>query len=71
MQTADTISGKLVNFFVEKLQFRKALDSNKVQLTYEDITKKLYLSDDEGIFSDEDEDGVAWESEEEVEMDEQ
>jgi len=36
-------------------------------LTYEDITKKMYLSDDEGIFSDEDEEG--WESEEE--MDEQ
>ena len=33
-------------------------------MTYEDITKKLYLSDDEGIFSDEDDEG--WETESEM-----
>lgn len=66
VNTSDAISGKLNDFFVEKLNFHK-VDNTKGQLTYDDITKKLYMSDDEGIFSDEDEEG--WESEEE--MDEQ
>jgi hypothetical protein len=67
VNTSEHISGKLNNFFVEKLNFRKA-EMNMALLTYENITKKLYLSDgEEGIFSDEDDEG--WESEEE--MDEQ
>ena len=36
-------------------------------MTYEEISKKLYLSDDEAIFSDEDDEG--WETD--SEMDEQ
>jgi hypothetical protein len=66
VNTSDHIAGKLNNFFVEKLNFRKA-EMDRAQLTYDNITKKLYLSDEEGIFSDEDDEG--WESEEE--MDEQ
>jgi hypothetical protein len=63
VNTSDTIAGKISDFFVEKLSFHR-VDSNKGLLTYEDITKRLYMSDDEGIFSDEDEEG--WESEEEM-----
>jgi len=33
-------------------------------MTYEDITKKLYLSDEEGDYSEEE--GEDWESEEEL-----
>ena len=33
-------------------------------MTYENITKKLYYLDEEGVYSDEDEEG--WESEEEL-----
>jgi len=65
VNTSDTISGKLNNFFVEKLQFHQVQDVTKPHLTYDDITKRLYMSDDEGIFSDED-DGEEWESEEEM-----
>lgn len=66
VNTSDAIAGKISDFFVEKLNFHR-VDPGKGLLTYEDITKKLYMSDDEGIFSDEDEEG--WDSEEE--MDEQ
>jgi len=68
VNTSDTISGKLEDFFVEKLNFKRVDEAHRAVLTYEDVTRKLYLSDEEGIFSDEDEDG--WESSEE-EMDEQ
>ena len=70
VNTSETISGKLQDFFVEKLQFRKVIDADKAHFTYDDLTKKAYNSDDEGedIFSDEEE-GEDWESEEE--MDEQ
>lgn len=66
VNTSDQISGKLNNFFVEKLQFHPVAESNKAHVTYEDITKRMYMSDDEGIFSDEDDGGEEWESEEEL-----
>ena len=62
VNTSDNIAGKLNDFFVEKLSFHKVADVQKAQFTYDDITKKLYMSDDEGIFSDEDEEG--WETDE-------
>jgi hypothetical protein len=34
-----------------------------MQLTYEEITRKLYLSDEDGIFSDEEDD--EWETDSE------
>ena len=71
VNTADSISGKLNNFFIEKLQFHPVQDTHKANITYEDITKKMYMSDDEGIFSDEDDGEEEWESGEEDEMDEQ
>lgn len=71
VNTADSISGKLNNFFIEKLQFHAVQDTHKANITYEDITKKMYMSDDEGIFSDEDDGEDEWESGEEDEMDEQ
>jgi len=67
VNTSDSISGKLTDFFVEKLRFHVVPLGHRSQLTYEEITKKLYVTDEEGIFSDEDEDG--WETE--SEMDEQ
>ena len=63
MNTSESIAGKISDFFVEKLNFHR-VDNAKGMLTYDDITKKLYMSDDEGIFSDEDEE--AWDSEEEM-----
>lgn len=73
VNTADSISGKLNNFFVEKFQFHPVQDQNKAHITYDDITKKLYMSDEEGggIFSDEDEGDESWDSEDNGEMDEQ
>eukprot|EP00350_Pseudokeronopsis_sp_OXSARD2_P003878 CAMPEP_0170552962 /NCGR_PEP_ID=MMETSP0211-20121228/10855_1 /TAXON_ID=311385 /ORGANISM="Pseudokeronopsis sp., Strain OXSARD2" /LENGTH=261 /DNA_ID=CAMNT_0010861053 /DNA_START=198 /DNA_END=983 /DNA_ORIENTATION=+ len=68
VHTSASMQGKLNNFFIEKLQFHPAQDINKPNITYEEVTKKLYMSDEEGIFSDEDGD-EEWESEEE--MDEQ
>jgi hypothetical protein len=69
VHTSDTISEKLIDFFVEKLNFHRVQDGHKTAMTYDEVTKKLYLSDgDEGIFSDE-EDGEGWETE--SEMDEQ
>lgn len=41
-------------------------EANKAHVTYDDITKKLYMSDEEGIFSDEDDGEEEWESEEEM-----
>ena len=67
VNTSDNISGKLNDFFVEKLGFHKVLDAQRAHVTYDDITKKMYMSDDEGIFSDEDDEG--WESDE-IELDE-
>jgi hypothetical protein len=63
VHTSDNISGKLNDFFVEKLQFHKAIDIHKAHVTYDDITKKLYMSEDEEVFSDEDEE--EWDSDEE------
>ena len=48
---------------MEKLSFRKQ-DVDLAQLTYENITRKLYLTDEEGVYSDEADEG--WESEEEM-----
>ena len=67
VNTSEHIGGKLNNFFVEKLNFRK-VEVDVAMLTYENITKKLYLSDEDGIFTDE-EGEDDFESEEE-EMDE-
>lgn len=69
VETSPTMSGKLTDFFVEKLHFHKVADSSKAHVTYDDITKRMYMSDDEGIFSDED-DGE-WETDSEEQMDEQ
>ena len=64
ISTSETIGGKLNDFFVEKLNFKAVSDGDRPALTYEEITKKLYLTEEEGIMSDEDE-GV-WDSEEEM-----
>jgi hypothetical protein len=69
VETSPNIGGKLNDFFVEKLHFHRVADSYKAHMTYEDITKKLYMSDDEAIYSDE-EDGE-WETDSEEHMDEQ
>lgn len=50
--TSDNIGGKLEDFFIEKLQFKKPLHEKK-NLTYDDVTKKLYATSDHDIYSDE------------------
>lgn len=60
VNTSDNISGKLSDFLVEKLSFHKVSDYTKSPITYDDITKKMNLSDDEAIYSDED--AESWES---------
>jgi hypothetical protein len=62
VNTSDNIAGKLNDFFVEKLNFHRVHDIQKTAVTYDDITRKMYMSDDEAIFSDEEDEG--WESEE-------
>ena len=60
------MSGKLQDFFIEKLNFKKI--SEDLPLVIGDTgIKRAYISDEEGIFSDEEEE--EWDSEEE--MDEQ
>lgn len=61
VNTSDNIGGKLQDFFVEKLNFHKVLDTSKALLTYDEIQKKMYMSDEDGILSDEDDEG--WDTE--------
>ncbi len=72
VNTSDNIAGKLNDFFVEKLNFHRAHDIQKSNITYDDVTRKFAHpgagSDEEDIFSDEEED-EDWESE--GELDEQ
>lgn len=68
VNTSDNIAGKLGDFFVEKLGFHKAQSINKALLNYDDVTRRMSYgkgSDDEDIFSDEEEE-EGWESEEEL-----
>jgi len=71
VNTSDNIAGKLNDFFVEKLGFHQAQSIQKTGLSYDDVTKRLVQggSDDEAIFSDEDEEG--WESESELDEQQQ
>ncbi len=64
ISTSETIGGKLTDFFIEKLNFKAVADGDRPILSYDEVAKKLCLSDDEGIMSDEDE--GAWDSEEEM-----
>jgi hypothetical protein len=45
VNTSGTVSGKLNDFFVEKLGFARVLDIHKARVTFEDITRKLNQSD--------------------------
>ena len=70
IDTSPTLAGKLNDFFVEKLHFHRVQDSQKAHITYDDVTRRMYMSDDEGIFSDSDGEG-SWETDSEEQMDEQ
>lgn len=70
VKTAGSISGNLNDFFIEKLGFSRVTDILKARLTFEDITRKLNQSDDEGDYGSEEEDeDEEWDSED-LEMDE-
>jgi hypothetical protein len=69
VNTSGSISGKLNDFFVEKLGFSRVTDIMKARITFDDITRRINESDDEDgedAYGSEDEE---WDSDE-VEMDE-
>lgn len=41
VNTSGTVSGKLNDFFVEKLGMSRVMDIHKARITFEDITRKL------------------------------
>lgn len=76
LTTSAEISGKIKDFFVEKLGFSPVKDHKTPNITFEDVTRRLtrgqprYNSDGE-LIDDNDEYGDEWgDSEEEMEMDE-
>ena len=71
VKTSGSISGNLNDFFVEKLGFSRVTEIHKARITFEDITRKLNQSDDEGEYygSEEGDEDEEWDSDG-LEMDE-
>ena len=64
VNTSGKISGKLENLFVETLGFQRVPDINRARVTFDDITRRLDQSDEEGNGSDEVSGEEEWDSEE-------
>jgi hypothetical protein len=70
VNTSGSVSGKLNDFFVEKLGFSRVMDIMKARITFDDITRRVNQSDDEDMYgSEEGEEDEEWVSDG-VEMDE-
>ena len=70
VNTSGSISGKLNDFFVEKLNFARVTDIQRARITFDDITRKLDHKDEEDDdLESGDEDEEEWD-EDDVEMDE-
>lgn len=70
VNTSGDISGKLNDFFVEKLGFTRVIDIKRAKITFDDVSRRIAQGDEDREYgaSDEDEDGE-WDSDE-IDMDE-
>lgn len=66
VNTSGSVSGKLNDFFIEKLGFQRVVDIHKAKVTFDDIQRRIKGSDDEDgqAASDAGEDDEEYESEE-------
>ena len=72
VNTSGSISGKLNDFFIEKLGFSRVIDIQRARINFDDVNRRMNQSDEEGdgdLESGEEEDDEDWDSDE-IELDE-